>query len=379
MSATDVNRDLMDVLIPPPPGGDIPPPPKPWEKEKKGGRRKTASASTTSDSHATNNIAREPVELPNTPAFDFLVQPASRDSDGMFPLGDISVVAGPSGGGKTTWLFQFILKWKRGEHFLGRETRPKPFAFISYDRSTRAFERTAFRMKIKLQELNVYRPTDNEADRTVDVLLKQLVARPQFADVKVFFIEGLDLQMETDARRTPVSKYLDNLQRVAEACGLHLIATVGAPKMKPKERYQSPRERIKGDSAWGRKAETIVYIEPPENESDDDNYRSLWIIPRNGPQEKHELMWKDGLLVEAPPKDEQEHARSESMQTRVLAWVETNVSPGGVFTLATLTEGLQKPKSSVQSALNKLIETEKKIVRRDHGSYQRLPDNPEKQ
>jgi hypothetical protein len=86
-------------------------------------------------------------------------------------MGEVSLVAGPSGAGKTTWLLQFILALRRGEQFFGRKTNPRPYAFLLFDRSENGLKRTCRRTRINIDELNPYRPTDEEAIASLPSLM----------------------------------------------------------------------------------------------------------------------------------------------------------------------------------------------------------------
>src|SRR6516165_7763784 len=55
--------------------------------------------------------------------------------DIIFPEQGISLVAGPTGAGKTRWLLETMLKWQRGEDVLGYRSHYRPWLYVSGDRS----------------------------------------------------------------------------------------------------------------------------------------------------------------------------------------------------------------------------------------------------
>ena len=56
------------------------------------------------------------------PDGEYVVAPAERQEDGWFPLGDISLIGGASGTGKTTWIFEMLHKQKQGYPVLEHRT-----------------------------------------------------------------------------------------------------------------------------------------------------------------------------------------------------------------------------------------------------------------
>ena len=103
-----------------------------------------------------------------------------------------------------------------------------------------------------------------------------------------------------------VAPILDNLGRVALQFDIAIVATVGSPKMKGKDRYYG-RDSLFGSSALGRKVETVVLINLTD-ETDNNSARRLDALKRNGPCETFYFSFSPerGLYeVEKPadPKD----------------------------------------------------------------------------
>src|SRR5438445_332753 len=55
--------------------------------------------------------------------------------EGIMPAGQVHLLAGPSGGGKTTLVFQMMEAIAKGEEFLGHKCKAVPQAYISCDRN----------------------------------------------------------------------------------------------------------------------------------------------------------------------------------------------------------------------------------------------------
>src|SRR5436305_1820058 len=53
----------------------------------------------------------------NHPVFSFLVLPERDDQEGLFPRGELGLIAGASGSWKTTVFLAFVKAWTNGEKF----------------------------------------------------------------------------------------------------------------------------------------------------------------------------------------------------------------------------------------------------------------------
>jgi hypothetical protein len=330
------------------------------------------STSTQLDSAVATHSAQSlsPSSLCNSDdvAFDYIVltNPGEPDQEGLFPTGEVHLVAGPSGAGKSTWLLQFIQAWMRGDAFFGRPVCPKKFHFITFDRPKGAMKRTLKRMRIADGLFS-----DNFTPATPSVPLPSAIEklwkeRPETAEAKVFFVEGLDMNVPDGKINDPgiVRKYLSSLQAFCQKNGVAIIGTVGSPKAKPGQQYTAPRDRIAGTAMWGRMTETIILIEP-ENPDSVDSIRKMQILTRNAKDEKHLFKFQNGLLVEI---DSGATVPAKSNEDRVVAWLETKLQIGQTFTLASVEMALGMKKSSVQYVIEKLQER-RWVEKGEYGVY----------
>src|SRR5215831_11507548 len=67
--------------------------------------------------------------------------------DQIFPAREVHLIAGPSGAGKTTFMFQLIDSWLGGGSVLGRKAHILPMCYVSCDRSRESVERTLDRIQ----------------------------------------------------------------------------------------------------------------------------------------------------------------------------------------------------------------------------------------
>ena len=315
-------------------------------------------------------------------AFRYLVltDPARTDQEGLFPEGEISLVLGPSGAGKTTWLLQFIQRWSKGDNFFDRPVCERDFLFLSFDRSSDSLERTAQRLGLDLNTFPHWTPqTFTESQSTPKKILQKLLKLPAYRNVKAVFIEGLDMQVPDGKISDPgaVKSYLSDLQMFAKKRRLTIVGTVGSPKMKQGEKYLSPRERAIGTTYWGRMAETIIVIEPKA--ADGNEVREMHILPRQAAAEIHCFKWENGQLVEAPCPDG--HKRKVStLANRVEEWLGKNKEPGETFTLDELVAALdEKPNSLIYSLAAEGPLSKKRLIEKvGYGLYKwKAPENAE--
>jgi len=245
----------------------------------------------------------------HTPKFpdpdgEYVVAPAAGQDDGWFPLGDISLIGGASGTGKTTWIFEMLHKQKQGYPVLEHRTFGRVFQVLAYDRGRNAFTRTMRRLNLLPSDI----PTTalplafgTEAVQTIINEIEKMNPIPS-----VIFIEGLDMLIDDANKKSVVSPFMRQLQETAAHFHIALICSVGAPKTKRGEDYAAKRDKLSGSEAWGRNCETVCVLEFAEEDDGTTPQRALTILPRNAPAEKFTLEFQGGRLVPVQPTVEVE-------------------------------------------------------------------------
>jgi hypothetical protein len=99
-----------------------------------------------------------------------------------------------------------------------------------------------------------------------------------------------------------VAPIVDSLQRVATRRDVALIATVGAPKQKGKDRYFG-RDSLFGSAALARKVETCVLMSL-HDEKDPNSARVCWVLPRASRAEVMYFVWQEGGLKRTEKPEE---------------------------------------------------------------------------
>ena len=206
-----------------------------------------------------------------------------------FPKGEVSLIGAPSGAGKTSFGLNFLESLRSGREVWGHAAKPRDYRVMSHDRSKRSIVSTVRSLSL---------PVDEVLPRVIRLTTKQQLANP--ADVfgaclsanpgvEVWFIEGLDMWIPEMNEMDVVAPIMDGLQRLATLHDVAVIATVGSPKQKGKDKYTG-RDALFGSAALARKAETIVTVGWTDDE-DPNSVRKVVVMPRTGQSETLFFTW----------------------------------------------------------------------------------------
>jgi len=234
--------------------------------------------------------------LPQSPAVeDQKYRYREHVVEGIAPAREVHLFVGQSGSGKTTLILQMLRNWKEGGEFFGHSVKPLPFVYVSLDRSRDDVFRSLERVGgIDLEKFPLVAPEN-------PILTpRQLVAtvKAKYAGVRVIWIEGFAVLTPQGKinDQVVVATFLADLRRVCQAENVTIFGTVHPPKMKEKDKYASPRDRIQGAAAWSAFSNLVIQLELTDP-ADANSIRQLLIMPRNGKMEKFTLDFRDGLLV----------------------------------------------------------------------------------
>jgi len=237
---------------------------------------------------------------------EYLVLSKGQGYEGWFPRDEISLIASPSGMGKTTWGLEMLTSIEKRQPIFGHNVNGGyAFGILLHDRSQGSFRRTLKRMGLskedRAQLLRRIKHVSVHGKDACKLFLEEfgrlVAANPQ---LKVWFIEGLDFCVYKATDKAEVSVLLDGLQQIAESYGLFIIGTVGSPKQKIKDRYALCRDNIYGTEAWGRKTETVIILQLSDP-NDNNSARVCDVLVRQGRNEQYDLEFNEGKLVEVVP------------------------------------------------------------------------------
>jgi AAA domain len=219
--------------------------------------------------------------------------------DRLFPHTGVHLIGGPSGAGKTRWLFQTLIDyWEKGKEVLGYKSHPCPWLYIAGDRPLDDAYDTLEDLGYNPDHVRMYGAV-NEGVREIEPILNIIVeANPK---PELVVVEGLPFMCKGNTNDiSHVSKFMTNLARTCIKAEIGIWGSCHSPKMKEDAHYDNPRQRVMGSVAWAACAGTIVLVEPVGHGSTEiENQRRLIVLPRLGASIYKDLQFNTaGRLVE---------------------------------------------------------------------------------
>lgn len=212
--------------------------------------------------------------------------------DVILPKGEVNLVAGPSGAGKTRWLLNLLLDWEMGKPVFGYDSHPVPWVYVGSDRSIKSVERTLSGMGIDPNRIDTIPAWDKEYN------VNQMMDAVDKSGAKLAVIESFGSFVEPPENGKQVKAYISRMSRWCRQKEITVIGVVESPKMKPYERYENPRQRVSGAAAWGHFSETIFLVEPTDVKDPKLPARMLYVCPRNAPGAVYESAFDEvGRLI----------------------------------------------------------------------------------
>lgn len=223
--------------------------------------------------------------------------------DEILPSKEVHLLAGSSGSGKTTWLFQTIADWQDGRPILGHASHPVPYAYISIDRSRPSVIRTLQRLGLADRITRLVCREDINSDLSVASIIS--AAHIMFPDSQIFFIEGFLMLVGNKAgvgeggnSYLSVAALLSSTTAICARLGITIVGICHSPKLKEGENFRHARENVLGSAAWGGFSDTTITMDHDEKK----NVITMLVMPRNAPKE--EYRWKfghNGVLEQYKP------------------------------------------------------------------------------
>lgn len=262
----------------------------------------------------------EPIEDdgPTEYLVDALAEPMH---EGWFPKGEVSLIGGSSGAGKTSWAMPLLEKIRKGEGVFGHVAKPRDYRVLLHDRSKKAMQRTVKALGLSAEAIErVIRLTTAQQSRPPAEILEAAIEREP--GVECWFIEGLDLWITDPNKMEVVGPVIDGLQRIATRRDVAVLGTVGSPKQRGKDNKYFGRDALFGSAALARKVETVVLMQL-HNEDDPNSVRRCTVLPRNGRAETLFFEWQtEGLCLTTEPQAVEEVKAIERMEQRVFGAVQ---------------------------------------------------------
>lgn len=236
--------------------------------------------------------------------------------EGWFPKGEVSLIGGSSGAGKTSWAMPLLEKIRKGTDVFGHTSKPRDYRVLLHDRSKKAMQRTVKALGLPREAIErVIRLTTAQQSRPPNEILEAAIEREP--GVECWFIEGLDLWITDPNKMEVVGPVIDGLQRIATRHDVAVLGTVGSPKQRGKDNKYFGRDALFGSAALARKVETVVLMQL-HDENDANSVRRCTVLPRNGRAETLYFEWQaTGLCLTTEPQAVPELKAIDRMEQRI--------------------------------------------------------------
>jgi hypothetical protein len=213
--------------------------------------------------------------------------------DGILPANEVHLLAGSSGSGKTTFLFQTLAAWQEGHPVLGHASYPVPYAYLSADRSSSSVNRTLQRLGLEDRITRMVCREHLPAGLTMGTALQEALSK--YPDSKAFFIEGFQTMAgDRGNSYTPVAALLSATTAFCAKEGLTIVGVCHSPKIKADEKFQHSREVVLGSVAWAAYSDTVIAMDQAE----DTGIITVKVLPRNAAKEEFQFVFgPNGVLM----------------------------------------------------------------------------------
>jgi len=209
---------------------------------------------------------------------------ADRDIiEGILPRDRLHLIAGPSGVGKSTLIFQMVEAIRAGTPFFGFPATPVPILYITADRTRKEHEETCVRVGVDFAGIKVV----TMGDYLSLPLLVEILDKHAHKDYLViveplpfFIVDALNRPGNINDN-TQVSRFLSMLKVRCEKEKYTMLGSCHAPKSKEGNNYQMMRERIAGTNAWGAYTATNICLELQDPSDVASPFRAIHFILRN--------------------------------------------------------------------------------------------------
>jgi hypothetical protein len=228
----------------------------------------------------------------------------------LMPLHELHIIAGESGAGKSTWLFQFIDDWQRERPILGKKSTWYPFIILVQDRTKPGVLRTLQRMGLHPKSFPVQSGIEGGRATLKQKIEACLEKNP---DIKIFFVEGLHVGMDESNDYGAVSRAIRELIALCQARKITIVATTHMSKLNAAD-GNSGRGAILGSSAAPAMSEANILLnkmKPNKAKGIPDGAVKLTAHGRNEAEIVRYYRWEAGRLVEFDPEAEKKKAQED--------------------------------------------------------------------
>lgn len=220
--------------------------------------------------------------------------------EGLLPARQVHIMAGASGSGKTDLLLQYLSEIQQSQPFFNHTVNPgNRIAYIGTDRPIEEYEEKFILRSIpknfpicSVVTQSDFRPRDIAQPHKRIPTLKRLVDGLRATDPTVSVIVLDPLSTFLPSKLGDYHLVADALIEMTRFCAdenLTILGTHHATKLKPDTAFKRPQDRILGSAALLGYSGTHMFLTSPE-ESPDDDFYTLTLVPHNYPPESYKLL-----------------------------------------------------------------------------------------
>ncbi len=288
--------------------------------------------------------------------------------DGIIPQHQVSILAGDSGVGKTTWIFQALLAMQREEPVFGHPTLPHPaVGYVASDRTWDEYQTQADLIGVDLSQLKIRTLIDD-----LSISLDDYKNHPM--DVLEGMIDSLlpvDLMVvdplihffgQNSCSYNYMAAALIQVNRWAKAKHITILATHHATKGRSDYEFTRTQDRISGSAALQGFSSTQLFLQAPVKGGP--ACHQLHICPHTAAPSILCMTFAGGTFTPWTAESE-----DEGMLTKVLNAIpdDTNLIIPHNFLLSAFPD---TPRATLDRYLNSLLE-QGHITRPKRGCYRR--------
>jgi hypothetical protein len=183
----------------------------------------------------------------------------------------------------------------KGAQFFNRDSYRWPYLVIWQDRGEFDLQEQLDNMDL-LENPPPYSLVTPEQSAMGPAKAVEEIYLSQVIKPRAVFVEGVDMWSDDACDLRKVGTLCSEMRRVAERYDLAFIFSAGSPKRRIKEGYTTPRDRVIGSSAWGRKTSTLVEV---VEEPDGAHHRIVTVLSRTARPQVMTMAMHNGRLVPA--------------------------------------------------------------------------------
>jgi hypothetical protein len=229
---------------------------------------------------------KSPIKRPAKSPAPRAVLPATRPYliDTLIPEYEVHLVGGPSGAGKTRWLFQMLQQWQKGESVFGFRSHPAEYVYVATDRSYASVCETLRGLGLNPETVPILQALDLESAPGYSIPWLFKLLRERHPKAKLVIIEAIATFVPGGKSNDyhAVGKFLRELSRLCRKNKITIIGVHHTAKEKEKQAYTADREKLLGSGGWSAFAETLFVITPVKSQDPKSPFRRIVILPRNG-------------------------------------------------------------------------------------------------